>query len=197
VRTDWPLSRLAGLAVLLLVTAFAAPGEALGAGPPKPPPDTSAIDQYIEVVPTGGGGSAGGVGAPKSKSVSKRIGTLLSTNGGKDAATLRAVVSSSAYGAPQQQLQQTSEPEQQAPAKTKPAAKPKPGSKAKHASKPKPKPKPVTTVRATPGTPSALSAAFSASAGGGSHAFWLLAIILVTTLGALVTAGLRQRARRY
>jgi hypothetical protein len=195
VRTDWPLSRLAGLAVLVLVTAFAAPGQALAAGAPKPPPDTSAIDQYIEVVPTGGGGAAGGVGAPKSKAVSKRIGTLLSTNGGKDAATLRAVVSSSAYGAPQQQLQETSDPEQQAPAKTKPPAKSKPGSKAKHGSKPKAKP--VTTVRATPGTPSALSAAFSASAGGGSHAFWLLAILLVTTLVALVTAGLRQRARRY
>jgi len=193
VRTDWPLSRLAGLAVLLLVTAFAAPGQSLAAGPPKPPPDTSAIDQYIEVVPTGGGGAAGGIGAPKSKAVSKRIGTLLSTNGGKDAATLRAVVSSSAYGAPQQQLQQTSDPEQQAPAKTKPAAKPKPGSKANHGSKPKP----VTTAQATPATPSPLSAAFSASGGGGSHAFWLLAIVLVTTLAALVTAGLRQRARRY
>jgi hypothetical protein len=175
VRTDWPLSRAVGLAVLLVLTAFAAPGQALAKTPPKPPPDTSAIDQYIEVVPTGGGGVGLGVGAAQSTAVSKRIGKLLSAKGGKDAATLGAVVSSSVYGAPQQRLHQTSAPKKQATAKTK--------------NEPAPK-------SATPASPSALSAVVSASGGSGSHAFWLLGILVVTTLAALVTAALRQRARR-
>ncbi len=167
-----------GLAVLLVLTAFAAPGQALAKTPPKPPPDTSAIDQYIEVVPTGGGGVGLGVGAAQSTAVSKRIGKLLSAKGGKDAATLGAVVSSSAYGAPQQRLHQTSAPKKQAPAKTK--------------SKNEPAPK-----SAPPAPPRALSAVVSASGGSGSHAFWLLGILVVTTLAALATAALRQRARRF
>lgn len=177
-RTDWPLSRAVGLAVLLVLAVFAAPGQALAKTPPKPPPDTSAIDQYVEVVPTGGGGVVLGVGARQSTAVSKRIGKLLSTQGGKDAATLGAMVSSSVYGAPQQRLHQTSAPKKQAPAKTK--------------TKAAPTPKP-----ATPTAPSPLAAVVSASGGSGSHAFWLLAVLVVTTLAALVTAALRQRARRY
>jgi hypothetical protein len=182
VRTDWPLSRAVGLAVLLVVTAVAAPGHALAKAPPKPPPDTSAIDQYIEVVPTGGGGVGLGVGAAHSTRVSKRIGKLLSTRGGKDAATLGAVVSSSVYGAPQQRLHETSAPEQQTSA-------PKKHTSGKTQNEPAPK-------QAAPASPSALSAVVSASGGGGSHAFWLLGILVVTTLAALVTAALRQRARR-
>jgi hypothetical protein len=188
VRTDWPFSRPVGLVVLFVLTAFAAPGHALANEPPKPPPDTSSIDQYIEVVPTGGGGVAAGIGAAQSKAVSKRIGTLLSTQGGKDAPTLRAVVSSSVYGAPQQRLHETSAPKKQSPAKTKATKTGKKTTKAKPESHP---------AAATSASPNVLSAAVSASGGSGSHAFWLLGILVVTTLVALVTAGLRQRARRY
>ena len=183
-RTDWPFSRAVGLAVLLVLTAFAAPGQALAKTPPKPPPDTSAIDQYIEVVPTGGGGVGLGVGAAQSTAVSKRIGKLISAQGGKDAATLGAVVSSSVYGAPQQRLHQTSAPKKQPPVKSK--------TKTKAKAKNEPAPK-----SAAPASPSALSAVVSASGGGGSHAFWLLGILVVTTVAALVTAALRQRARRF
>jgi hypothetical protein len=181
VRTDWPFSRAVALAALFVLTAFAAPGQALAKSPPKPPPDTSAIDQYIEVIPTGGGGVALGVGDAQSTAVSKRIGKLLSTQGGKDAAALRAVVSSSVYGAPQHRLHQTSKSKKQQSTKTK-------ATKATSESHP---------AAATPASPNVLSAAVSASGGSGSHAFWLLGILVVTTVAALVTAALRQRARRF
>jgi len=89
-----------------LAVAFAAPGPALAKHKPGPPPNDSAVSQYIEVVPTADGGVASAVGEPQSKAVASRIRTLLTRKGGADAAKLREIVSSSAYGAPQKRFVQ-------------------------------------------------------------------------------------------
>jgi hypothetical protein len=164
VRAEGSLNRAGGLAILLAVAFLAASAQALAAGrPPAPPPPTSAIDQYIESVPTAGGGVVNGVGKTRSKALPKRVGAAIERQGGADAATLRAIASTSTYGAPQKRIA----------------------------------PKQVAHPRREPPESSgALSAAAIATGSSGSHALWLLGILVVTTVAAFVAAGLRQRAQR-
>lgn len=152
-----------GISVALVVAFLIAAGTALGAG--SPPPDVSAVSQYVEVVPTGGGGSVSGTDKSRPNSIPARVGTLIVRQGGGEAANLREVVSSSAYGA-QKRFVQT------------PAAS-------------------AGGRSARPRSSDTLAAVISASGSGtDSRAFWLAAILVVSTLTALVTAGLRQRRRR-
>jgi hypothetical protein len=157
VRAEGSLHRAAGIAFIVAATVLALSAQALAADPPKPPPPTSAIDQYIESVPTAGGGVANGVGEQRSKRLSRRVATAIKRDGGADAATLKAITRSSTYGAPQQRL---------------------------------------VPRRDEPGSSNALSAAAVATGSSGSHALWLLGIVLLTTVAAVTAAGLRQRAQR-
>ena len=105
-----PRHRVAALAVAVFGALLVAPGLALAGKGQTPPPDVSAVSQYVEVIPTGGGGTASGIEKPHSKVVSKRIRAPLARQGGRDAAKLREVVSSSAFGAPEQRIVQTPRP---------------------------------------------------------------------------------------
>jgi hypothetical protein len=91
------------LALASLGALLAAPGVAFGADGP-PVPDVSAVSQYVEVIPTGSGGTVGGVAKARSTSIPKRIHALLARQGGRDAAKLTAIASSSAYGAPRKRV---------------------------------------------------------------------------------------------
>ena len=156
-RADWSLHRAGGVAIVFAAAFLAASGQALAGDPPSPLPPTSAIDQYIESVPTAGGGVTNGVGKKRAKALPRRVGALIARDGGADAETLGEIASSSTYGAPQ---------------------------------------KPLAPKRVAPSSPSALSAAATATGSSGSYALWLLGILALTTVGAFVAAGLRQRARR-
>ena len=104
-RAEGPLHRAAGVALVLAATVLALPAQAFAKGPPKPPPPpTSAIDQYVESVPTASGGVANGVGKARSKALPRSVGALIERRGGTDAAALRAIATSSAYGAPQKRI---------------------------------------------------------------------------------------------
>jgi len=163
VRADWSLHRVGGVAILFAAAFLAASGQALAEDPPSPLPPTSAIDQYVESVPTAGGGVANGFGKTRSKALPRRVGALIARDGGADAETLGEIASSSTYGAPQKRL---------APKRV------------------------VQPPRQAPDSSGALSAAATATGSSGSYALWLVAILVLTTVAALVTAGLRQRATR-
>ena len=127
-----------GLAIVFAWRFFlAAPGQALAETRRQPPPDTSAIDQYVEGVPTAGGGVANGVGKNRAKALPRRVSALIARDGGSDAETLGEIASSSTYGAPQ---------------------------------------KPLAPKRVAPNSPSALSAAATATGSSGNYALWLVAI---------------------
>jgi hypothetical protein len=160
-NTSRSRSRVRGVAAAIVVVLFVAPGAALAKD--SPPSGASAVNQYVEVIPTGGGGVAAGAAGARSNPIPKRVGALIARQGGHDRVKLREVDSSPAYGAPQKRHTQ----------------------------------RPVRPRGAAPHSPSALSAAISASGSGtGSHALWLGAILVLSTLGALVAAGMRQRRLR-
>jgi hypothetical protein len=100
------------LALASFGALLTAPGVALGADGP-PVPDVSAVSQYVEVIPTGSGGTAGGIAKAQSTAIPKHIHVLLVRQGGRDAAKLTAIASSSAYGAPQKRAH--SNPEKRLP----------------------------------------------------------------------------------
>jgi hypothetical protein len=59
------------------------------------------VDQYVESVPTGDGGTSGGGGAkPEGGTLPQRVRDRLQEEGGSDAAQLEAVATSPALGAP-------------------------------------------------------------------------------------------------
>src|SRR4249919_3889984 len=63
-----------------------------------PPPDQSAFDQYVEVIPTSTGGRMVR-GDATSLPIPQAVARGIARSGGGDAATLRAIVSNPAYGA--------------------------------------------------------------------------------------------------
>jgi hypothetical protein len=98
-----PCARLAALAVALLLAALpaaasAAPTSNAGAGPTVPG-DQSAGDQYVETLPTTRGPRAPGRNKHP-KRLSRGVAGKLERLGGSDAATLKALATSPALGAP-------------------------------------------------------------------------------------------------
>jgi hypothetical protein len=86
--------------MLLAVAAVAA---SLGTTPPPPVPPAGvpSIDQYIETIPTAGGATAVGLGAPRTRKLPQVAARLRDASDGVSQ-TLKAAAVSSLYGAPQQ-----------------------------------------------------------------------------------------------
>jgi hypothetical protein len=87
---------LAIAAALCLVPAAAAK--------PKPEPhpggSSSAVSQYVEVVPSASGPTAPGVGPSTTSKLAPSVVRSLAQRGGTDAAKLKKIATSSDYGAP-------------------------------------------------------------------------------------------------
>src|SRR5262245_25375144 len=132
---------------------------------PRPPQDASSITQYVEAVPTAGGGQAVGVGATRSKQLPPRIERQLDQEAGASAGALRKVATSSAYGAPQKRLR---------PATTKRPVRPDPAEPTKA------------------GGPSVVAAGVRAAGSGGStRAIALLLALMAGITIAAVAAAVR------
>ena len=81
-------------------TLLAWPGGALA----QAPCDSSAIDQYVECLPGGGGENSSGGKKPTNADLSSAVQADIQSEGGDDAELLQQVASSSLYGAPQKSL---------------------------------------------------------------------------------------------
>jgi hypothetical protein len=91
------------LAVLALVTLLSFVGSASAQDPGD---DSSAVDEYVEDVPTSEGDSSTGGGKPKRKSLPRSVVSQVKSEGGEDAAALEELATSSAFGAPQKQIKE-------------------------------------------------------------------------------------------
>lgn len=95
--------RSKALAGPLALTVAAVVAGAIAAGTadaaPPPPPGDSAVAQYVEMIPTAGGGSASGASTGPSASIPAGLAKRIN-KAGKDASVLTRVVSSPALGAP-------------------------------------------------------------------------------------------------
>lgn len=67
-------------------------------------PNESAVDQYTEMVPTGGGGKAPSAEKEKLDELPSHVSDQIELQGGQDAAALTKVATSSTFGAPQHEL---------------------------------------------------------------------------------------------
>jgi hypothetical protein len=102
-------ARRGGVAVLVTVTLLTPVGEAFA----QTPDGSSAVDQYVEDVPTGEGSSAVGQKKETRKPLSASVQAQVQTGGGDDAAVLEQAATSAAYGAPQKVLVRAIRPEQE------------------------------------------------------------------------------------
>lgn len=161
--------RVVAMAAILLLTV--APGSADAARHDQGPPDQSAIDQYVEVIPTSTGGRTVRVGAT-SLPIPQAVARGIARSGGGDAATLRAIVSNPAYGAGRPHPTRKGGTTQPAPA-TSPRSQP-------------------TVGPATGGADPSLAAAAFSSMGAGTTA-WLIAGLVAITLIALAARLARRR----
>jgi hypothetical protein len=85
-----------------LLAAALVPASAGAANPPPPP--VPAIAQYVESLPTSAGPAVPGSGKPHSRALPTAVERTIRTQGGRDARTIEAIATSSAYGAPQTSL---------------------------------------------------------------------------------------------
>jgi hypothetical protein len=90
------LTLLAAASVALVIGDASAKAAA-----PAPPPDVSAIAQYVETFPTGRGAQAVGFGKTHTKPLPRNVARAVTREGGPDAAALSTIATSSSYGAPQ------------------------------------------------------------------------------------------------
>ena len=186
-------SRASVRKTIVLIAALLGAGAATplaSAQETPPPPEGPAIDQYVETLPSGGGGQAVGVGKARTKPLSHHAAKKLTRTATPLAPKLKSIATSSSYGAPQQTLPRRS------PTPAKPAAKPKPRTKPRvtHAEPQATPATPATPVRSSDaerGT--ALSAAVSAATAGSDRGPVILlgVIVLLTTAAALVAAARR------
>ena len=80
-------------------------GEALANHKPgQPHGNASAVDQYVEQVPTSSGSVVSGQGGGQKRELPRSVQKQLADAGGEDATVLEDVATSSDYGAPQEQL---------------------------------------------------------------------------------------------
>jgi hypothetical protein len=85
---------------LVLALALAAAPVAHAGNPPKPPQDNSAVQEYIEQIPTSRGSTAAGASNNSGPALSARIKKRLQKQAGSDASRLESAATSSGYGAP-------------------------------------------------------------------------------------------------
>jgi hypothetical protein len=156
---------------------------------PPPPPEEPAISQYVETLPSGGGGQAVGVGKSQTKPLPKHAAKKLTQKATPLAPKLRSIATDSSYGAPQRTLPSRAAP---APTRAKPAKTPK-----RHTPTPvRRSDRPPTPVRSVEPDRTALSAAVSAATGGRDRGpLILLGVIVVFTTAAGLAAA-AQRARQ-
>lgn len=95
-RTSW---RRLGAVVVTVVFAAALPAVSAAQGEP-PSPDDSAVIQYTELVPTGTGPKASGVGRERRSSLPQNTKQALASAPAATANALTSVATSSNYGAP-------------------------------------------------------------------------------------------------
>lgn len=93
--TNQPRRIVVACAALAFVLV-ASPGHAQQ----QPPPDASAVDQYVEAVPTASGPSVPGITKAKRTQLSPRAKRALKKRAPKTASALEDVATSSTYGAP-------------------------------------------------------------------------------------------------
>jgi cobalamin biosynthesis Mg chelatase CobN len=183
---------------ILIVAAFAAACTATStalAEDPPPPPGGPAIEQYVETVPSGSGGSAVGVGQSHKATLPKKVQKKLNRKATPLAPKLRSIATSSGYGAPQRALSSPTRTQRAAPSTSRAApsrsrAAPSGGTPSRRA--------PARPMRRTEGERNALSAAVSAATASGSRAplILLAVIVLLTTAAGILAAGRRSgRAR--
>jgi hypothetical protein len=91
------------VSAVLTVLTLSASAVANGSAPPTAP-ETPSISQYVETVPTSRGGSSAGVGKPRSRPLPGNVVAKLGTRSDPRTQLLKAVATSSAYGAPQSDL---------------------------------------------------------------------------------------------
>jgi hypothetical protein len=96
------------------VLAFSAPALAVDRPPPVPPP-TPSIAQYVETVPTSQGGATTGPGKRNANLLPAAVTKKLDARPDAVSKRLKAIATSSAYGAPQQGLSRPAEPNAQNP----------------------------------------------------------------------------------
>jgi len=175
--------RRARRAILLVgaagvATLLALPGTALA----QTADDPSAVDQYVEDVPTGGGSSVpGSKGKPKKTNLPPGVSAQISDQGGSDAALLSNVASSSDYGAPQKTLERKTETSGYTISGAQMERREAGGSAAS----------PEDDVSAA----SALSSAIAADGAGAARLIGLLALLFAVSLGALAVSAVRHRRR--
>jgi hypothetical protein len=175
--------RLAVVTIGVLVACSTWAGQAYA----QTPDGTSAVDQYVEDVPTSSGSTIPGKNKPKKNSLPPSVSNQIERQGGSDAAILREVASSPDYGAP---------------AATPPKAKKKAGAKAAAKGDAARTNRPAREEGGGIPAPSdssaseAVSAAVSAAQGGdAARLVGLLIALFVISLAALTAAGLRHRRR--
>jgi hypothetical protein len=190
----------------LLVAAASSTATALAADPLPAP----AVAQYVESIPTGEGPVvAAGATKPHVKKLPPAVHAKIEAEGGKDAAVIEQLATSSAYGAPQTTLTQSPAPEQ-TPTTTSTSTQPstststqpsttstrpqqqvkahaKPEAKAP-AAKPKPKSAPATAAGFEPQT--------YWTDGTGQGRVTILAVVMLVLAGALVFASRHTSAAR-
>jgi hypothetical protein len=161
------------LAAAGVATLLALPGTA-GAQTSDIP---SAVDQYVEDVPTGGGSAVPGSGGGSDSNLPPGVSAQISEQGGSDAPLLDQVATSSTYGAPQVER------------KSKPSGPTISGGMMERREGDGGAAAPETDVSVG----SALSSAVSGDEGG--RLVGLLVLLLAVSIGALAVSAARHRRR--
>lgn len=165
------------VAAAAVSTLLALPGTALA----QTTDDPSAVDQYVEDVPTGGGSSVPGSGKPKKTNLPPGVTAQIADQGGSDAELLNTVASSSDYGAPQKTLKRKTERSGYTISGAQMERREGDGGSAS----------PEGDVSAA----SAVSSAVAADGAGAARLIGLLVLLFAVSLGALAFSALRHRRR--
>jgi len=165
--------------VLVLVAGLGGGGSALA---DPPPVNVPAVDAYVEVLPTAGGGAAVGAGPARSGRLPRALDRRLRRAAGKQAPVLEQIATSSRYGAPPVQRR----PVRQTPPRTR---RPAPAGGGRTLTPPPPPP--AAPVRETVDGGLDLAALFTGR--DGARMIGLGAVMLASALAALAVSGLRRR----
>jgi hypothetical protein len=137
--------------------------------------DGSSVDQYVEDVPTASGSVHPGVGSSHQTKLPSSIGSQISSQGGADAGTLRALATKSEYGG-QPTKKGSSDPLVGTPGRGESIA--------------------GANAESDGSAGDALSSAVSAVQGGeAARLVGLLIVLFCISVATLTAAGLRQRRR--
>jgi hypothetical protein len=163
----------AGVATLLALPATAAA---------QTTDDPSAVDQYVEDVPTGGGSSVPGSGGkPKNTNLPPGVTAQIADQGGDDADLLNQVASSSDYGAPQKTLKRKTEKSGYTISGAQMERREGGGS--------------AGGAEEDVSAASAVSSAIAADGAGATRLVGLLVLLFAISLGALAFSAIRHRRR--